>query len=107
MSVSTPPAEPVKIAILDDYQGVALNAADWSPLAGRTEIEVFRDHLSDPGTIVARLAPFDVVCVMRERTPLTREIIEGLPRLRLIASTGGANASIDLEAARGHGISEA
>jgi phosphoglycerate dehydrogenase-like enzyme len=107
MSESKPPAEPVKIAVLDDYQGVALTSADWSPLAGRTQIEVFRDHLSDPDAIVARLAPFDAVCVMRERTPLTREIIERLPRLRLIASTGAANASIDLEAARERGITVA
>jgi phosphoglycerate dehydrogenase-like enzyme len=101
------PAEPVNIAILDDYQGAALTSADWSPLAGRARIEVFRDHLSDPGAIVARLAPFEVVCVMRERTPLTREIIERLPRLRLIASTGAANASIDVEAARERGITVA
>lgn len=68
---------------------------------------VFRDHLSEPDAIVTRLAPFDVVCVMRERTPLSREIIDRLPRLRLIASTGPGNASIDLEAAREHGIAVA
>jgi phosphoglycerate dehydrogenase-like enzyme len=94
----------VKIAVLDDYQGVALEMADWSPLDGRAEIVVFRDHLSDPDAIVTRLVPFDVVCVMRERTPLGRAILERLPRLRLIASTGSANASIDLEAARERGI---
>ncbi len=94
----------IKIAVLDDYQGVALTSADWSPLEGRAEITVFRDHLTDPDAIVTRLAPFDVVCVMRERTPLPRAIIERLPRLRLIASTGPGNASIDLEAARERGI---
>jgi phosphoglycerate dehydrogenase-like enzyme len=98
---------PVNIAILDDYQGVALACADWSPLDGRANIQIFRDHVSDPDAVVARLEPFDVVCVMRERTPLTREIIERLPRLRLIASTGAVNASIDLEAAREHGITVA
>jgi phosphoglycerate dehydrogenase-like enzyme len=98
------PAGPVTIAILDDYQGAALAMADWSPLQGRAEIVVFRDHLSDVEALVARLAPFDVVCVMRERTPLTREIIERLPRLRLIASTGTVNASIDREAAHERGI---
>ena len=101
------PGEPVRIAILDDYQGVALSSADWSPLTGRARIEVFRDHLSDPDAVVARLAPFDVVCVMRERTPLTRAVIERLPNLRLIASTGAVNASIDLEAARERGIAVA
>lgn len=98
---------PVKIAVLDDYQGVALRMADWSPLNGRAEITVFRDHLSDPDALVARLEPFDAVCVMRERTPLTRAIIERLPRLRLIASTGPRNASIDLDAASERGITVA
>jgi hypothetical protein len=63
----------MKIAILDDYQNVALRMADWSALAGRAEITVFNDHLADPVAIVERLAPFDVICVMRERTPLPRE----------------------------------
>ena len=94
----------ITIAILDDYQGVALSMADWSPLNGRAEVTDFRDHLRDPDAIVARLAPFEVVCVMRERTPLTRAILERLPRLRLICSTGAGNASIDLEAAHERGI---
>ncbi|WP_109126075.1 D-2-hydroxyacid dehydrogenase family protein [Dyella sp. C11] len=92
------------IAILDDYQGVALDMADWSPLDGRAKITVFRDHLMDADRIVERLTPFDVVCVMRERTPLSRAIIERLPRLKLIASTGAGNASIDLDAATERGI---
>jgi phosphoglycerate dehydrogenase-like enzyme len=94
----------VKIAVLDDYQGAALEMADWSPLAERAKVVVFRDHLSDPAEVAARLEPFDVVCVMRERTPLGRAIIDRLPRLKLIASTGAANASIDLAAARERGI---
>lgn len=98
---------PVKIAILDDYQGAALSSADWSPLNGRAEITVFRDHLNDPDAVIARLEPFEVVCVMRERSPLPRAIIERLPRLRLIASTGPKNASIDLEAASERGIAVA
>jgi phosphoglycerate dehydrogenase-like enzyme len=97
----------VNIAILDDYQGVALTCADWSQLDGRANLRIFRDHVSEPDAVAARLEPFDVVCVMRERTPLTREIIERLPRLRLIVSTGAANASIDLEAARERGITVA
>jgi len=94
----------IKIAILDDFQDVALDFADWSTLAGRADITVYRDHLSDDDALVARLAPYDVVCVMRERTPLTRAIIERLPRLRLIASTGAVNASIDRQAAAERGI---
>jgi phosphoglycerate dehydrogenase-like enzyme len=97
----------VNVAVLDDYQGVALACADWSQLDGRANVQIFRDHLSEPDAIVARLEPFEVVCVMRERTPLTREIIERLPRLGLIASTGAVNASIDLEAARERGITVA
>jgi phosphoglycerate dehydrogenase-like enzyme len=78
--------------------------ADWSRLAERAEIVVFHDHIGDPDALVARLAPFDIVCVMRERTPLTRDVIARLPNLRLIASTGSANASIDNEAAAEHGV---
>jgi phosphoglycerate dehydrogenase-like enzyme len=65
---------------------------------------VFRDHVSDPDAVALRLQPYDVVCVMRERTPLRRELIEQLPNLKLIASTGGRNASIDLQAAAERGI---
>ena len=60
---------PITVAVLDDYQGVALQMADWSVLQGRAEVTVFHDHLSEPDAVVARLQPFDVVCVMRERTP--------------------------------------
>jgi phosphoglycerate dehydrogenase-like enzyme len=94
----------VNIAVLDDYQGVALKLADWSAVAARAGIVVFNDHLSDPDDVVARLLPFDVVCVMRERTPLRRAVIERLPNLKLIASTAKRNASIDTEAAAERGI---
>jgi len=103
----TPTESTVKVAILDDYQNAALQMADWSPLAGRATITVFNDHLDDPDALAARLAPFEVVCVMRERTPLTRAILERLPRLKLIASTGFVNASIDLQAAHERGIAVA
>lgn len=93
-----------RIAILDDYQNVALEMADWSPLAEKAMLAVFNDHLSDADEIVNRLAPFDVLSVMRERTPLTREILARLPQLKLIASTGRRNASIDLAAAADHNI---
>jgi phosphoglycerate dehydrogenase-like enzyme len=94
----------MRVAILDDYQNVALSMADWSDVAARAEITVFTDHLADPGAVVERLAPFDVVCVMRERTPLPRAVIERLPRLKMIASTGPFNAAIDVDAAQEHGI---
>jgi phosphoglycerate dehydrogenase-like enzyme len=92
------------IAVLDDYQNVALESADWSVLRDRTDITVFQDHLADPDAVIQRLLPFDVVCVMRERTALPRHVIERLPNLKLIASTGPGNASIDVAAAGEHGI---
>src|ERR1700723_164481 len=91
--------EPFGIAILDDYQNVALSLADWSVLDARATVTVFNDHLADSDAVVERLQPFDIVCVMRERTPMTRTIIERLPKLRMISSTGTRNASIDLKAA--------
>jgi phosphoglycerate dehydrogenase-like enzyme len=99
-----PSVPPIKVAILDDYQNVALKMADWSPLDSRADITVFNDPLADVEKLIDRLRPFDVICVMRERTPMSREIIERLPNLKLIASTGAANASIDLDAAAEHGI---
>src|SRR5271170_7316016 len=96
--------ERFRIAVLDDYQNVALSLANWSVLDGRAMVTVFNDHLADPEAVVERLRPFDIVCVMRERTPMTRTIIERLPRLRLIASTATRNASIDLEAAEERGV---
>jgi phosphoglycerate dehydrogenase-like enzyme len=100
----TATATPIKIAILDDYQNVALQMADWSALRERASIEVFSDTISNPDDLVARLLPFDVICVMRERTPLPRGIIERLPRLKLIVSTGPKNSSIAVDAAEERGI---
>jgi phosphoglycerate dehydrogenase-like enzyme len=100
MSIATP----IRVAVLDDYQNVALSMADWSPLDERAEVIVFNDHIAERGALLERLRPFDVVCAMRERTPFSRDIIENLPNLKLIASTGAANASIDLEAAAQRGV---
>jgi phosphoglycerate dehydrogenase-like enzyme len=95
---------PIRVAVLDDYQNVALSMADWSPLAGRADITVFNDHIAARDALLERLRPFDIVCAMRERTPFSRDIIESLPNLKLIASTGAANASIDLDAAAARGV---
>ena len=96
--------EQFSVAVLDDYQNVALSMADWSALKGRAAVTVFNDHIADVDAIVSRLLPFDVVCVMRERTPMTCAVIERLPKLRLIASTPARNASIDVNAAEERGI---
>ena len=93
-----------KLAILDDYQGVALKMADWSEIRRQVSIEAFSDTVAAPDQLVERLLPFDVLCIMRERTPLPRSILQRLPNLRLIVSTGPKNASIDAEAAKQLGI---
>lgn len=93
-----------QIAILDDYQNVALTYGDWSAINKLAEIAVFNDHLSAKEEVIKRLKPFQVIAVMRERTPLTREILSQLPNLKLIISTGERNASIDIKAAEEFGI---
>jgi phosphoglycerate dehydrogenase-like enzyme len=91
-----------RVAILDDYQDVAGRLADWKSLPA--EVVVFRDHLSDESRVAARLADFDVIVAMRERTPFPRSLLERLPRLRLLVTTGMRNASIDLRAAGERGV---
>jgi phosphoglycerate dehydrogenase-like enzyme len=91
----------MKIAILDDYTHHATALADWSGLGGVT---VFHDTITDHDALVARLSPFDVICVMRERTPLPAALIRALPRLRLVVTSGPRNASIDIAAAKECGV---
>ncbi|MGY6704423.1 D-2-hydroxyacid dehydrogenase family protein [Roseinatronobacter sp.] len=91
----------MKIAILDDYAGVALEYGNWDGLG---DITVFRDTLPMGPSLVARLEPFDVVCLMRERTPFPAALIDALPKLRLIVTSGPRNGSIDLAAARAAGV---
>lgn len=95
---------PINVAVLDDYQGVALSIVDWSKVRDRTNITVFQDHLTDQDALAERLAPFDVICVMRERTPMPASLLKRLPRLKMIASTGPRNAAIDLGATAERGI---
>ena len=87
-----------RVAILDDYQNVARRMADWASLPAGTDVVVFSDHLSDPGAVAARLADFDAVIAMRERTPFHRTLLERLPKLKLLVTTGMRNASIDVAA---------
>jgi phosphoglycerate dehydrogenase-like enzyme len=95
---------PLRCAILDDYQNVALTMADWSKVAGDIDITVFNDHLGAADNVVAALKDFAIVCAMRERTAFPRAVIEALPNLKLLITTGMRNASIDLEAAKAHNV---
>jgi len=89
-----------RCAILDDYQNVALQMADWSLIANDVEVSVFNQPLGDQDNVVRTLADFEIVCGMRERTPFPRAVIEALPKLRLLITTGARNASFDLKAAK-------
>jgi D-3-phosphoglycerate dehydrogenase len=95
---------PLRCAVLDDYQNVALRMAEWSALRPDVEVTIFNKRLGDADTVIAALKDFEIVCVMRERTPLPRKIIEALPKLKLIVTTSGRNASIDMKAAAERGI---
>jgi len=94
----------MRVAILDDYQQVALASADWSAVRELAEIHVFAQHIGRTEALVSALEPYDVVVAMRERTPFDAERLSQLPRLRLLVTTGMSNASIDLDAAAGRGI---
>lgn len=93
-----------RVAVLDDYQNVALKLADWSPCADQIEITVFNRPIGDGAAVIAALADFEIVCLMRERTPFPRAIIEALPKLKLIVTSGPRNAAIDVAAARERGV---
>jgi phosphoglycerate dehydrogenase-like enzyme len=92
------------VAVLDDYQGVAEALGPWDELGDAVSVTAFRDHVDDDDELVARLGAFEVVVAMRERTPFPAHRLERLPNLRLLVTTGMANASIDVAAARRQGI---
>ncbi len=89
-------------AILDDYQNCALGLADWKGLG--VKVTTFLDHLDDPAALAERLADFEIVVAMRERTPFTAALFDKLPNLKLLVTTGLRNASIDMAAAAARGI---
>ena len=88
----------MQIAVLDDYANVSQKVADWSVLKG-DDITVFNDTIADQDQLVARLMPFEVICMMRERTPFPARLINALPNLKLLVTSGPRNLSIDLDAA--------
>lgn len=96
-----------KIAILDDYQNVALSMADWDSLPDGCSVESFQDNITDQDALAARLAPFDVLVIMRERTRFPAGLIARLPNLKLLITSGGRNAAIDQAACAERGIAVA
>src|SRR4051794_21662281 len=93
-----------RIAVLDDYQSVAADFCDWSTVAEPVDVTTFSDTLTDEDALVERLQPFDVVVAMRERTAFPRSVLERLPNLKLLVTTGMRNKSIDTQAANDNGI---
>ena len=93
-----------RVAILNDYQGVAREYADWSVIDDRVQTEQFREHIADADALVDALRPFHVIVAMRERTTLSRAVIDQLPNLELVVTTGPYNAAIDGAALRDRGI---
>ena len=93
-----------RCAILDDYQNVVLKVTDWSKVSGDLDIKVFNQHLGSQENVIKALQGFDIVCAMRERTAFPRAVIEKLPDLKLLITTGARNASIDVAAAKERGV---
>ncbi|MFJ8472614.1 D-2-hydroxyacid dehydrogenase family protein [Kitasatospora sp. NPDC094011] len=94
----------LRCAVLDDFQGVATSYADWSPVADRVELTVFREHHRSEDELAAALAEFDIVVTLRERVPFPATLFARLPRLRLLVASGMRNSVIDLAAAAAHGV---
>lgn len=94
----------LRCAVLDDYQGVARELADWDRLSGRVDVTYLNRYIDTHEELVAQLRDCEIVVVMRERTPFPAELIARLPKLRLLVTSGMRNASIDLDAAAAHGV---
>ena len=94
----------MNIAILDDYQQIAKQSADWKSLPAGTKVDSFGENIADPDELVRKLQPYDVIVAMRERTRFPAQVLEALPNLKLVVSTGGRNPSIDAEACKRRNI---
>jgi phosphoglycerate dehydrogenase-like enzyme len=94
----------LRCAILDDYQNVALQMADWSSISDRVEVTAFNRHFTEEDELVHTLHDYEMLVIMRERTPFRSSLLARLPRLKLLVTTGMRNASIDLEAASSRGV---
>src|ERR1700735_4698397 len=93
-----------RVAVLDDWQGVARGAADWRPLQARAEVGFFSDAFADQDDAATKLADFDIMLSMRERTPLPGSLINRLPKLRMLSMTGARNLSLDTPACTARGV---
>lgn len=93
-----------QVAIIDDYQDVALTSADWASAESLIDVRCFTEHVDDEDQLVDQLAGFDIVVIMRERTPFPASLIRRLPKLRLLVTTGERNASVDVRAAADAGV---
>lgn len=94
----------MKVAILDDYQGVAQQLVDWSKFEDSCEIKVFNQPFENEDNAIENLKNFEALLIMRERTPMTKKLMDGCPKLRFIATSGMRNLGIDLEHAKSKGI---
>src|ERR1700690_1370836 len=94
----------LRCAILDDYQNVVLKVVDWSKVKGDVEFKVFNEPLGGPDKVIAALQGFQIVVAMRERTGFPKQVIDALPDLKLLITTGMRNASINTEAAKARGV---
>ncbi|MCL3996398.1 D-2-hydroxyacid dehydrogenase family protein [Streptomyces lavenduligriseus] len=94
----------LRCVVLDDFQGVATEAADWSVLEGQVEVVALREHLHDEDALAAALADYDIVVTLRERVPFPGSLISRLPRLKLLIASGMRNSVIDYAAAEAHGV---
>jgi phosphoglycerate dehydrogenase-like enzyme len=94
----------LRCVILDDYQHIALNIADWSSISDEVEVKSFNQHFDKEDQLVDMISDFDIVVIMRERTPFRSSLLARLPRLKLLITTGMRNASIDLVAAASLGV---
>src|SRR5690349_25140507 len=93
-----------RVAILDDYQRVALSMADWPALGPGVSVQPFHERIGGEDALAERLRSFDVIVAMRERTPFPASLLERLPALKLLVTTGRRNAAIDVKAATARGI---
>ncbi len=94
----------MRLAILDDYEKTARAMAPWDQLGPGVEIDVYEDHLAQEDALVARLTPYDILIIMRERSPFPQSLIERLPNLKLLITSGARNNAIDVAACRAAGI---